>query len=94
MIGLSGLLPLVAIVEKFRPQAEPETGNRWPPTSSPPPLSHGELIQVWRRLPAATRQRLLWLLSQLREHQLRAAAAPGEDRDESASHTCGVAVVC
>jgi hypothetical protein len=36
------------------------------------------------RLPAANRQRLLWLLSQLLEHQLRAAAAPGEDSDESA----------
>jgi hypothetical protein len=41
-------------------------------------------MQVWMRLPAANRQRLLWLLSQLLEHQLR-AAAPGEDSDESAS---------
>jgi hypothetical protein len=39
---------------------------------------------MWMRLPAANRQRLLWLLSQLLEHQLRAAAAPGEDSDESA----------
>jgi hypothetical protein len=37
------------------------------------------------RLPAPNRQRLLWLLSQLLEHQLRAAAAQGEDGDESAS---------
>jgi hypothetical protein len=36
------------------------------------------------RLPAPNRQRLLWLLSQLLEHQLRAAAAQGEDSDESA----------
>jgi hypothetical protein len=86
MIGLSGLLNLVAVVEKFRPQAEQEQGSIGQPPSSPPPLGRGELIQVWMRLPAANRQRLLWLLSQLREHQLRAAAAPGEDRDESASH--------
>jgi hypothetical protein len=36
MIGLSGLLNLVAVVEKFRPQAEQEKGNICQPTSSPP----------------------------------------------------------
>jgi hypothetical protein len=35
------------------------------------------------RLPTSNRQRLLWLLSQLLEHQLSAAAAQ-EDSDESA----------
>ena len=65
MSGLSGLLHLVAIAAKFRPQAEQEKGSIWQPTSSPPPLGHGEFIQVWLRL--------------------RAAAAPGEDSDESAS---------
>jgi hypothetical protein len=35
-------------------------------------------------LPTTHRQRLLWLLSQLREHQLSAAAAHGEDSDASA----------
>jgi hypothetical protein len=39
---------------------------------------------LWMRLPAANRQRLLWLLSQLLEHQLSAAAAQGEGSDESA----------
>src|SRR2546428_744364 len=43
-----------------------------------------ELIQLWMRLPAPNRQRLLWLLSQLLEHQLSAVAAQGEDSDESA----------
>ena len=47
-------------------------------------LGPSELIQLWMRLPAANRQRLLWLLSQLLEHQLSAAAAQGEDSDESA----------
>jgi hypothetical protein len=42
-------------------------------------------MQLWMRLPATNRQRLLWLLSQRLEHQLRAAATPEEDSDESAS---------
>ena len=50
----------------------------------PPPIGPSELIQLWMRLPALNRQRLLWLLSQLLEHQLSAAAAQGEDSDESA----------
>ena len=49
----------------------------------PPSIGHSELIQLWMRLPATNRQRLLWLLSQLLEHQL-SAAAQGEDSDESA----------
>jgi hypothetical protein len=36
------------------------------------------------RLPGPNRQRLLWLLSQLLEHQLSAVAAQGEDSDEPA----------
>ena len=44
----------------------------------PPPIGPSELIQLWMRLPAPNRQRLLWLLSQLLEHQLSAAAAQGE----------------
>jgi hypothetical protein len=36
IIGLSGLLHLIAVVEKFRPQAEPEKGSLCQPTSSPP----------------------------------------------------------
>ena len=50
----------------------------------PPPIGPSELIQLWMRLPVPNRQRLLWLLSQLLEHQLSAAAAQGEDSDESA----------
>ena len=50
----------------------------------PPSIGHSELIQLWMRLPVANRQRLLWLLSQLLEHPLRAVAAQGEDSDESA----------
>jgi len=51
----------------------------------PPPLGDGELFQVGMRLPAANRQRLLRRLSQRLAHQLRAAAAPGEASDASAS---------
>jgi hypothetical protein len=40
---------------------------------------------MWMRLPAENRQRLLWLLSQLLEHQLSAIVVPGEDGDASAS---------
>ena len=82
IIGLTGLLKLVTVVEKFRPQAAEEKGSVCPPTSSPPPLGHSELIQLWMKLPDANRQRLLWLLSQLLEHQL-SAAAQGEGSDES-----------
>jgi hypothetical protein len=49
----------------------------------PPSIGHSDLLQWWMRLPATNRQRLLWLLSQLLEHQL-SAAAQGEDSDESA----------
>jgi hypothetical protein len=81
---LTGLLNLVTVMDKFRPQAVEEKGSLCRPASSPPSIGHSELIQLWLRLPAANRQRLLWLLSQLLEHQLSAAAAPGEDSDESA----------
>ena len=84
IIGLTGLLNLVTVVDKFRPQAVEEKGSVCRPPSSPPPIGHSELIQLWMRLPATNRQRLLWLLSQLLEHQLSAAVAQGEDRDESA----------
>jgi hypothetical protein len=83
MIGLTGVLHLVTVVDKFRPQAVAEQGRLCQPTPSPPSRGHSELIQVWMRLPAANRQRLLWLLSQRLEHQLSAAAAPAEGRDES-----------
>src|SRR5712691_12296517 len=36
IIGLTGLLKLVTIVEKFRPQAAEEKGSVCPPMSSPP----------------------------------------------------------
>jgi hypothetical protein len=54
-------------------------------TLPPPPVGHSELLVLWQRLPPANRQRLLWLLSQLLEHQLPASAVRGEDGDESAS---------
>src|SRR5437870_11606151 len=78
IIGLTGLLNLVTVMDKFRPQAVAEKGCVCRPLSSPPPLGPSELIQLWMRLPAPNRQRLLWLLSQLLEHQLSAAAAQGE----------------
>ena len=53
----------------------------------PPPLGPSELIQLWMRLPATNRQRLLWLLSQLLERQLSAAAAQGEDNHEPTSRS-------
>ena len=56
-----------------------------PTPESPPPVGRSELLVLWERLPPANRQRLLWLLSQLLEHQLHTAVARGEDGDESAS---------
>jgi hypothetical protein len=79
IIGLTGLLNLVTVVAKFRPQAVEEKGHVCRPLSSPPPIGPSELIQLWMRLPAANRQRLLWLLSQLLEHQLPAFSATKED---------------
>ena len=86
IIGLTGLLNLVTVVDKFRPQAVEEQGSVCRPPSSPPPsIGHSELIQLWMRLPATNRQRLLWLLSQLLEHQL-SAAAQGEDSESAPQH--------
>ena len=86
IIGLTGLLNLVAVVERFQTQTLEEKGALCPhPHPSPPTLGHSELLVLWERLPPANRHRLLWLLSQLLEHQLHAAVAQGEDGDESAS---------
>ena len=53
--------------------------------SSPPAhRAQPNASSLWMRLSAPNRQRLLWLLSQLLEHQLSAAAAQEEDSDESA----------
>jgi hypothetical protein len=71
-------------MDKLRLQTVEEKGSLCQPMSSPPPIGYNELSQLWMRLPTANRQRLLWLLSQLLEHQLSAAGAQGEDRDESA----------
>jgi hypothetical protein len=56
------------------------------PTSvlPPPPLGRHESTHVWVKLPAANRQRLMWLLSQLLERQLINPATPGENRQECA----------
>jgi hypothetical protein len=82
---MTGLLNLVTVVEKFQTQTIAEKGALCPPTPFPPPVGHRELLVLWERLPPAHRQRLLWLLSQLLEHQLHTAVARGEDGDESAS---------
>ena len=73
------------MVDKFRPQAVEEKGRVCQRLSSPPSIGRSELIQLWVQLPATNRQRLLWRLSQLLEHPLRAAAAPGEDHDDAAA---------
>jgi hypothetical protein len=85
IMGPSGSLPLVAVVAKFRPQAAQAHGSLCPRPSAPPPLGHGRCRPGWRRLPAADRQRRRGLLSQRLEPPLRAAAAPGEGRDEAAA---------
>ena len=55
--------------------------NHRPP---PPPLGRHEITALRVRLPAANRQRLMGLLSQLLERQLINIATPGkEDGDES-----------
>ncbi len=84
MIGLTGLVTLVTVVEKFRPQAVEEKGSVCRGTSSPPPIGDSARIQRWMQLPVANRQRLLWLLSQLLAHQLSAVVAQGEASDASA----------
>jgi hypothetical protein len=50
----------------------------------PPTLDYRDSTHVWVNLPAANRQRLLWLLSQLVERQLVDSEAQGEDEHESA----------
>ena len=80
IIGMTGLLNLVAVVERFQTQTIAEKGALCPPTPFPPPLGHRELLVLWERLPPANRQHLLWLLSQLLEHQLHAAVAQGGRR--------------
>ena len=83
MIGVTGLLNLVAVVDKLQSQAVEEKGNLCRPPSSPPPLGSYEITHLWVKLPAANRQRLMWLLSQLLERQLINPATPGEN-----SHEC------
>jgi hypothetical protein len=72
-------------VEKCWPQAVEENGNVCRPLSSPPPIGDGDLTQLWTRLPAMNRQRFLWLLSQLLEHQLSAAVVERETHNDSTS---------
>src|SRR4029453_15521529 len=55
------------------------------PPPSPPPVGHRKLLVLWERLPPANRQRLLWLLSQLLEHQLNTSDARGGGGDGAAS---------
>jgi hypothetical protein len=52
MIGLAGLLNLVTVVLKFRPQAVEEKKSVCRLTSSHPPLGDRDPIQLWVRLPA------------------------------------------
>jgi hypothetical protein len=82
---MTGLLNLVAVVEKFQTQTIEETGALCQATPFPPPVGLSELLVLWERVPPANRHRLLWLLSQLREHHLNASIAQGEDGDESAA---------
>jgi hypothetical protein len=52
MIGLTGLLNLVTVVLKFRPQAVEEKRSVCRLTSSPPSLGDRDRIHLWMRLPA------------------------------------------
>jgi hypothetical protein len=76
MIGIAGLLNLAALVQALRMAraAGDEEGGAAcprPPSSMFPPPTTGTERSRWERLPHATRQRLLWLLSQLLERQLQ-----------------------
>jgi hypothetical protein len=56
MIGLSGLVNLVTVVAKFRPQAVEEKGSLCRLNVLPsPPIGDSDRLQVWMRLPAANR---------------------------------------
>ncbi len=75
MIGREGLLRLVALVARAQAAhgaVREEGSSPCPPHPSlfPPPWSDPELT-LWARLPQRSRTRLLWLLSQLVERQLR-----------------------
>ena len=89
IIGLTGLLNLLDVVEKVQAShAAPRDGGESqcptkPPLLSPPSLS-GQPLSLWTQLPQPNRHRLLWLLSQLLERQLLLGAAIYEEgNDES-----------
>lgn len=48
---------------------------------SPPPVV-GQALALWVRLPPLNRKRLLWMLSQLLERQLRALAVSSQESDD------------
>ena len=89
MIGLAGLLNLLDVVAKIQAShAAPSDGGASPcptklPLLSPPSLSR-PAPPIWTQLPHPNRQRLLWLLSQLLERQLRLPTAIDKEcNDES-----------
>ena len=67
IIGLTGLLNLVTVVDA-RASGRGRARECISTSVLPPSIGHSELIQLWMRLPATNRQRLLRLLSQLLEH--------------------------
>jgi hypothetical protein len=90
IIGIAGLLELLAAVERLRQprshgnREEPDHGRPAQAHSSPPPSSErgGDL---WDQLPPARRQQLLNLLSRLLERQL---PRPGGEEDDDEPARC------
>ena len=89
MLALAGLLNLLPVAAKIQAShAAPSDGGGPPcptrlPSCSPPSLSR-PAPSIWTQLPHPNRQRLLWLLSQWLERQLRLPTAIDKEcNDES-----------
>lgn len=78
-----GCMRLSSVCEWSGLCRELEVYHGRPAHQFPPPSSGTPIDRLWIQLPAYNRQRLIWLLSQALERQLR---VPSNSRRKEASH--------